>query len=138
MVVATVSLLSAVMGLYWEVSTHIDDGRDDGPLATPSHYLILIGLLGILSAGWLVSGAAIGRSAWRPSSRGRTSGCGSSGRRICSPRRWRWPCRSRSPAAGWAPSLAVWAPRYVGAALALREAIQPLRRPLSPLRSILC
>jgi hypothetical protein len=50
---ATVSLLSAAFGLYWDISLHIDDGRDAGPLANPSHYFILLGLYGILSAGWL-------------------------------------------------------------------------------------
>ena len=50
---ATVSLLSAVFGLYWDISLHIDNGRDAGPLANPSHYFILAGLFGIFSAGWL-------------------------------------------------------------------------------------
>jgi hypothetical protein len=50
---ATVSLLSAAFGLYWDISLHVDDGRDAGPLANPSHYFILLGLYGILSAGWL-------------------------------------------------------------------------------------
>src|SRR4051812_17823708 len=47
------SLLCAAFGLYWDVSLHIDDGRDPGPLANPSHYFILAGLFGIFSAGWL-------------------------------------------------------------------------------------
>lgn len=47
----TVSLLTAVFGLYWDISLHINNGRDDGPLANPSHYAILIGLLGCFSAG---------------------------------------------------------------------------------------
>lgn len=51
--VATVSLLSAVFGLYWDISLHIDNGRDAGPLANPSHYFILAGLFGIFTAGWL-------------------------------------------------------------------------------------
>jgi len=48
-----VSLLSAVFGLYWDVSLHIDQGRDPGPLANPAHYFILVGLYGIFAAGWL-------------------------------------------------------------------------------------
>lgn len=50
---AAASLLCAAFGLYWDISLHIDDGRDAGPLANPSHYFILLGLYGILSAGWL-------------------------------------------------------------------------------------
>jgi hypothetical protein len=47
------SLLLAVVGLYWDVSLHIDQGRDPGPLANPAHYFILVGLYGIFAAGWL-------------------------------------------------------------------------------------
>jgi hypothetical protein len=46
-----VSLLTAVLGMYWDISLHIDNGRDPGPLANPAHYLILIGLYGVLVAG---------------------------------------------------------------------------------------
>ena len=52
-VVLVVSLLSAVFGVYWDVSIHIDEGRDDGPLANLAHYPILFGLIGMLCAGWL-------------------------------------------------------------------------------------
>jgi hypothetical protein len=48
-----VSLLTAVLGMYWDISLHIDNGRDDGPLANPAHYLILVGLYGVLLAGAL-------------------------------------------------------------------------------------
>jgi hypothetical protein len=48
-----VSLLVAVLGMYWDISLHIDNGRDPGPLANPAHYLILIGLYGVLLAGVL-------------------------------------------------------------------------------------
>jgi hypothetical protein len=47
------SLLVAVLGMYWDISLHIDNGRDAGPLANPAHYLILIGLYGVLVAGVL-------------------------------------------------------------------------------------
>ena len=47
------SLIAAVFGLQWDVSLHADKGRDAGPLANPSHYFILLGLLGIFAAGWL-------------------------------------------------------------------------------------
>jgi len=46
-----VSLLTAVLGMYWDISLHIDNGRESGPLANPAHYLILIGLYGVLVAG---------------------------------------------------------------------------------------
>ncbi len=38
--------------MYWDISLHIDVGRDPGPLANPAHYLILAGLFGIFSAGY--------------------------------------------------------------------------------------
>jgi hypothetical protein len=50
--VATVSLLTALVGMYWDISLHIDNGRDAGPLANPAHYFILAGLFGIFSAGF--------------------------------------------------------------------------------------
>jgi hypothetical protein len=45
------SLLSAGLGVYWDVPYHMDLGRDQGPLATPAHYLILFGLLGVFASG---------------------------------------------------------------------------------------
>lgn len=53
MVVAVPTLLGALFGLTWDESLHIDDGRDAGPLANPSHYFILVGIFGIFAAGWL-------------------------------------------------------------------------------------
>src|SRR5215203_3705404 len=50
--IATVSLVTAVFGMYWDISLHIDNGRDAGPLANPAHYFILVGLFGIFSAGF--------------------------------------------------------------------------------------
>jgi hypothetical protein len=47
------SLLVALLGMYWDISLHIDQGRDPGPLANPAHYLILIGLYGVFAAGCL-------------------------------------------------------------------------------------
>jgi hypothetical protein len=46
------ALLMAAFGFYWDVATHIDNGRDPGPFANPSHYLIIFGLLGIAVAGF--------------------------------------------------------------------------------------
>ena len=51
--IATASLLIALVGMYWDISLHIDQGRDAGPLANPAHYLILAGLFGIFAAGFL-------------------------------------------------------------------------------------
>ncbi|CAN5120890.1 hypothetical protein BH24ACT23_BH24ACT23_05350 [soil metagenome] len=51
--IATGALLLAFLGFLWDVSIHIDKGRDEGPLANPSHYLILGGLFGIFTAGFV-------------------------------------------------------------------------------------
>src|SRR5215211_7396102 len=64
-VVAMGALLVALLGMYWDISLHIDEGRDSGPLANPAHYLILIGLFGIFAAGFL----AIVLPEGKPSSR---------------------------------------------------------------------
>jgi len=49
---AIISLLTAVFGLYWDVSLHVDRGRDPGVFSNPSHIFILAGLYGIFAAGW--------------------------------------------------------------------------------------
>src|SRR3954465_14064567 len=51
--VATGALFIALLGMYWDISLHIDNGRDPGPLANPAHYLILFGLYGIFASGCL-------------------------------------------------------------------------------------
>src|SRR5436305_3619321 len=51
--IASVSLIVALLGMYWDISLHIDQGRDPGPLANPAHYLILFGLFGVWVAGFL-------------------------------------------------------------------------------------
>src|SRR5213082_1207546 len=48
-----VSLLVAVFGMYWDISLHLDNGRDPGPLANPAHYFILVGLFGVFVCGAL-------------------------------------------------------------------------------------
>lgn len=73
---ATVSLLTALFGMYWDISIHIDQGRDAGPLANPAHYFILAGLFGIFSAGFFAMvlprekpstvAVRIGRDWWAP------------------------------------------------------------------------
>lgn len=39
--ITAVSLLVAVVGYHWDVSWHIDRGRDPGAFANPAHWLIL-------------------------------------------------------------------------------------------------
>src|SRR5215208_3385918 len=51
--VAAGSLIIAVLGMYWDISIHIDQGRDEGPFANAAHYLIIVGLFGITAAGLL-------------------------------------------------------------------------------------
>jgi hypothetical protein len=51
--ISAASLLTAVFGMYWDISLHIDVGRDAGPLANPAHYFILAGLFGVFSAGFV-------------------------------------------------------------------------------------
>jgi hypothetical protein len=60
---------SALFGVYWDISLHIDNGRDEGPLANPSHYFILLGLYAMLAGAVLslalAEGQDVGRSALR-------------------------------------------------------------------------
>ncbi|HYG94718.1 MAG TPA: hypothetical protein VD859_14130 [Nocardioides sp.] len=53
---AMVSIISAGFGVYWDVPIHMQLGRDEGPLANPSHYPILFGILGFFASG-LISAA---------------------------------------------------------------------------------
>src|SRR5215218_3842509 len=50
-VLTTASLLCALFGMLWDISLHIDIGRDEGPLANPAHYFILFGLFGVFAGG---------------------------------------------------------------------------------------
>jgi hypothetical protein len=47
----TATLITALFGFIWDVSLHIGNGRDAGPLANPAHYFILIGLFLLFIAG---------------------------------------------------------------------------------------
>ena len=49
----TVSLLTALLGMLWDIALHIGVGRDEGPLANPAHFLILFGLFGVFAGGVL-------------------------------------------------------------------------------------
>src|SRR3954447_20821786 len=48
-----VSLVTALFGMLWDISLHIAQGRDQGPLANTAHYFILAGLFGVFSSGFL-------------------------------------------------------------------------------------
>jgi len=48
-----IALETALLGMYWDIALHIDEGRDAGPLANPAHYLILAGLFGVFASGVL-------------------------------------------------------------------------------------
>ncbi|MFF2084909.1 hypothetical protein ACFVVM_14115 [Nocardia sp. NPDC058176] len=45
------TILTAFLGFIWDVSLHIGDGRDEGPLANPAHYFILVGLFFLFTGG---------------------------------------------------------------------------------------
>src|ERR1700758_4466025 len=49
--VFTTSIICALFGFIWDVSWHIGNGRDPGPLANPAHYFIIIGLFGVFLGG---------------------------------------------------------------------------------------
>src|SRR5687767_13792525 len=66
-VVGTGSLLVALLGMYWDIALHINVGRDEGPLANPAHYLILVGLFGIFAAGCIAVGLPKGDEKPTPS-----------------------------------------------------------------------
>jgi hypothetical protein len=51
LVIGAVSLIVAAFGFYWDVSWHIDRGRDPGPFSNPAHWFIIWGLVGIVVAG---------------------------------------------------------------------------------------
>ena len=53
MALTFLALAVAVFGYYWDVSWHIDKGRDTGAFANPAHWLIILGLEGVALAGVL-------------------------------------------------------------------------------------
>ena len=63
--IGSLALVCGGFGVFWDISLHIDTGRDPGPLANPSHYFILLSLYGVFAAG-LVS-CALHEDAARPS-----------------------------------------------------------------------
>ncbi|MCW2998253.1 MAG: hypothetical protein JWN65_1802 [Solirubrobacterales bacterium] len=67
MTVASVGLIAGGFGVFWDIALHIDVGRDEGPLANPSHYPILFALYSIFAAGML--SIALHERAERPAPR---------------------------------------------------------------------
>jgi predicted secreted protein len=63
--IATLALGSGAFGVFWDISLHIDTGRDPGPLANPAHYFILLALYGVFAAGLVA--CALHENAERPS-----------------------------------------------------------------------
>ncbi|HEY6425455.1 MAG TPA: hypothetical protein VIY28_19870 [Pseudonocardiaceae bacterium] len=57
---ALVSLCTALLGMYWDISIHIAQGRDVGPLANPAHYPIMFGLFGVFASGVLAMVLPVG------------------------------------------------------------------------------
>jgi len=65
MAVQVCGALSGAVGLYWDVSFHISQGRDEGPLANPAHYLIFFGLIAMFVGGALALALSDDRLAGR-------------------------------------------------------------------------
>lgn len=61
--VATVALAIAGVGFVWDVALHINAGRDPGPFANPSHYMLIVGIVLMVTAGWLAVAMPKGRAA---------------------------------------------------------------------------
>lgn len=51
--VAVIALAIAGVGFVWDVALHLNSGRDAGPFANPSHYMLIIGVVLFVTAGWL-------------------------------------------------------------------------------------
>jgi hypothetical protein len=49
--ILSAALLIAVFGMYWDIATHLDQGRDPGPFANAAHYFIIVGLFLVFFAG---------------------------------------------------------------------------------------
>ena len=64
--IGSASLLTAVVGLFWDVAYHVDHGRDVNLLTGP-HVLILLGLMGLgaAAASSIALASVDGRPGWR-------------------------------------------------------------------------
>jgi hypothetical protein len=65
--IGSLGLVAGAFGVFWDISLHIDVGRDPGPLANPAHYFILFALYSCFAAG--VVSIALHERAKRPSPR---------------------------------------------------------------------
>lgn len=65
-VLFTATLVCALFGFIWDVSLHIGQGRDAGPLANPAHYFILVGLFLLFIAGVVAMVLPLGGEADKP------------------------------------------------------------------------
>lgn len=67
--IAVIALAIAGVGFVWDVSLHLDAGRDAGPFANPSHYMLIVGVVLFVTAGWFAivmpKGHAAGEAAVR-------------------------------------------------------------------------
>lgn len=61
--VSVTALAIAGVGFVWDVSLHLDAGRDAGPFANPSHYMLIVGVVLFVTAGWLAIVMPKGRAA---------------------------------------------------------------------------
>lgn len=61
--VAVTALAIAGVGFVWDVALHLDAGRDAGPFANPSHYMLIVGTVGFVTAGWLACVMPLAREA---------------------------------------------------------------------------
>ncbi len=68
--IGSLGLVAGAFGVFWDISLHIDVGRDEGPLANPAHYFILFALYSCFAAG--VVAIALHERAKRPSPRALT------------------------------------------------------------------
>ena len=75
--VGSLALVCGGFGVFWDISLHIDTGRDPGPLANPSHYFILLdavravrGGADVLRAAKVTRYAVAGRRITLPASAG--------------------------------------------------------------------
>ena len=67
MAIGGIGLAAGGFGVFWDISLHIDVGRDEGPLANPAHYFILFALYSCFAAG--VVAIALHENADKPAPR---------------------------------------------------------------------
>lgn len=63
-----VAAVITFMAAIWDISVHIDEGRDSGPFGTAAHYPLLIGLICVYLVGIIAVGMAPSRDRHRVAS----------------------------------------------------------------------